>query len=528
MNNNVRFKLLIVLMSVSIIGIICVQIFWLHTSLENNKEQFKYNVSQILNSVSNILAEDEVTDYMREFKAMAENVNADSEKKAVREFKYIKRDLDTNQEIIYSNTLIQEDYNINKSFFDNSVDSSSVYRYTAKRKTEVIDKKLIDNLGFDEKNAQRQIIENEGPLDILDKAAFNIYYKDDAALKAITDRVTKEDLYKILDEEITKNGISTSFEFCIYSKNLPTKVKSDNFVYSRNSTYTVPVFLNNDNHTNFQLLVSFPHKNEYLFSSLLWLSVLSIVFTIIIIGTYYSAIMQLRNQKQISEIKSDFINNMTHEFKTPIATINLALDSIKNPRIFGDPEKVIRYLDMIKEENKRMLAQVNNVLQISKLEKNEVDIKKEPINVHLIIKEAIEHVKLLAEDREGQISVNLAATENQINLNKLHFTNIIVNLLDNAIKYSPDAPIISINTVNDSPESITIIVSDKGQGMSKIAVKRVFEQFYREHTGNIHNVKGHGLGLAYVKQIVEDHNGKIDVVSEKGKGSTFTIKMPLI
>lgn len=528
MNNNIRFKLLIVLMTVSIIGIICVQLFWLYTSLENNREQFKYNVSQVLSSVSSTLVENEITDFMRELKDMSDSSNITPKKNISSEFRYIKKDLENNQEIIYSNTLIQEDYNINKSFFDSSFDSSAVYRYSAKRKTEVINGKLIDNMGFDDKNSQKQVIENEGRLDIIDKANFNTSYRDIVALKSITDRINTDELFDILNTEIKKHGITAGFEFCIYSKNLPTKVKSENFIYNKETTYAVPIFLNNDNETNFQLLVSFPQKNEYLFSSLLGLSLLSILFTMIIIGTYYSAITQLKNQKEISQIKSDFINNMTHEFKTPIATINLALDSIKNPKIFSDAEKVNRYLNMIREENKRMLAQVNNVLQISRLEKNEVDIQKESNNVHNIIKEAMEHVKLLVEDRQGKITSDLEATEKTVNLNKVHFTNIMVNLLDNAIKYSPEIPEITVKTCNETLDSITIIVSDKGQGMGKTALKRVFEQFYREHTGNIHNVKGHGLGLAYVKRIVEDHNGQITVESEKGKGSTFTIKMPLI
>jgi two-component system phosphate regulon sensor histidine kinase PhoR len=243
--------------------------------------------------------------------------------------------------------------------------------------------------------------------------------------------------------------------------------------------------------------------------------------------TYSSALNQLIKQKQISEIKTDFINNMTHEFKTPIATINLALDAIKNPKIIDDKEKVQRYLLMIKEENKRMHAQVENVLRISKLEKNELDISKEPRDVTEIIEDAIEHVGLIVEDRSGIINHHFNAARNTILLNEVHFTNVLVNVLDNAIKYSPEAPIIDVFTENIK-DFILIKIQDQGAGMSKVAQKRVFEKFYREHTGDLHNVKGHGLGLSYVKQIVEDHNGQIYVESEKGKGSTFIIKMPLI
>jgi two-component system phosphate regulon sensor histidine kinase PhoR len=248
---------------------------------------------------------------------------------------------------------------------------------------------------------------------------------------------------------------------------------------------------------------------------------------LVIILTYSSALNQLIKQKQISEIKTDFINNMTHEFKTPIATINLALDAIKNPKIIDDKEKVQRYLQMIKDENKRMHAQVENVLRISKLEKNELDISKEPADVLEIVENAIEHISLIVEDSHGKITTHFKATRTTILLNEVHFTNVLVNILDNAVKYSTEPPVIDIFTENIK-DYILIKIQDQGAGMSKVAQKRVFEKFYREHTGDLHNVKGHGLGLAYVKQIVEDHNGQISVESEKGKGSTFTLKMPLI
>ena len=255
--------------------------------------------------------------------------------------------------------------------------------------------------------------------------------------------------------------------------------------------------------------------------------VLSIVFTGVIILAYSSAIYQLIRQRQISQIKTDFINNMTHEFKTPIATINLALDAIKNPKIIADQDKVKRYLGMIKDENKRMHAQVENVLRISKLEKNELNISKERLELHDLVEDAITHIELIVEDRKGYVKTHLNATKTSVLANESHFTNVIVNILDNAVKYSDDEPKIDVYTENVG-NNVILKISDQGNGMSKQVAKRVFEKFYREHTGNVHNVKGHGLGLAYVKQIIDDHQGHISVESEKGKGSTFIIKLPLI
>ena len=257
------------------------------------------------------------------------------------------------------------------------------------------------------------------------------------------------------------------------------------------------------------------------------ITLLSLIFTMIIIIGYMSAVYQLIQQRKISQMKSDFINNMTHEFKTPIATINLALDAIKNPKIFNNKSKVWDYISMIKEENKRMNAQVENVLRISKLQKKQLIISKDRLQLHELIEDAITHVELIVKNRAGYIKTNFKATKASILANDSYFTNVIVNILDNAIKYSEGPPKIDITTENHG-NSILMSIKDQGVGIGKVAQKRVFEEFYREHTGNVHNVKGHGLGLANVKRIVENHQGIIFIESEKGKGSTFTIKLPLI
>jgi two-component system phosphate regulon sensor histidine kinase PhoR len=218
---------------------------------------------------------------------------------------------------------------------------------------------------------------------------------------------------------------------------------------------------------------------------------------------------------------------MTHEFKTPIATINLALDSLKNEKLLADPERLTRYLGIIREENKRMNAHVENVLQISKLERRELELEKEPLDLHDLINDAAEHVSLLLNAREGKITINYGATRSTVLANDSHFTNLLVNILDNAIKYAIDAPEIEVSTENIK-DLIIVKIKDHGPGISKSAQSRIFEKFFREHTGNIHNVKGHGLGLAYVKKIIDEHGGEIFVESEKGKGTTFIIKISLI
>jgi two-component system phosphate regulon sensor histidine kinase PhoR len=513
-------------MSISLIGIILVQVYWFDKSFENNEEQFKFHVKQVLGNVAAKLQKKEQYNYYEMYNHLKDSIGKTPKKDDFLEFTVFQRDSRTNETIIYSNNIISEDYGITGSFFDKKSDSVKLKNYTSKRKTEIYTSD-IDNSSIKNNITPDVKIEKTGRLDVLDNAQFEMFYKDYAALKPIQERISIEPLQKLLSEELNEYGVKTPFEFNIYSNGLATKIKSEHFKYEKKSTYSIPIFIDNDGNNKYQLLLTFPQKKRFLFSELIGICILSIVFTLIIIIAYSSALNQLIRHRQISEIKTDFINNMTHEFKTPIATINLALDAIKNPKVIDDKEKVLRYLQMIKDENKRMHAQVENVLRISKLEKKELDINKESNNIHDIIEDAIEHVSLIVEDRNGKITTHFNATRSSVLLNDVHFTNVIVNILDNAIKYSPNEPIIDILTENVK-EFIIIKIKDQGSGMSKVAQKRIFEKFYREHTGDVHNVKGHGLGLAYVKRIIDDHNSEIYVESEKGKGSTFIIKVPLI
>lgn len=525
--NRILFRLLVFMMSMSLIGIILVQVYWIKSSVDNNEEQFKYHVKQVIGNVADKLQEQETYSYLSIYNQLKDSIGKAPKQSDLKEFFYVQRDARTNETIIYSNSIIPQDYSISSSFFDKKLDSVKLQNFVSKRRTEIYDGNLIDNSKLQNSTTPNLKIEKSGKLEILDKAQFQIFFKDIAALKSIQDRVSKEKLEILLKNEMENYGVNTPFEFGIYSGGLATKVKSDKFKYDINTTYGNKIFVDNEGNSNFQLLVSFPKKQSFIFSSLIGITSLSIIFTLIILLAYVSALNQLIKQRQISEIKTDFINNMTHEFKTPIATINLALDAIKNPKIIDDKEKIQRYLQMIKDENKRMHAQVENVLRISKLEKRELEITKEPMNANEIIEEAIEHVNLIIEDREGTITTHFDAKRTTVLLNDVHFTNVIVNVLDNAIKYSPEIPRIDVFTENVK-DFILIKIKDQGAGMSKISQKRIFEKFYREHTGDLHNVKGHGLGLAYVKRIVDDHNGQIFVESEKGKGSTFIIKLPLI
>ena len=525
--NKLFFRLLVLLMSLSLIGIILVQVYWFNTSFRNNDEQFKFHVKQVIGNVAEKLQNREAYSFYDKYNHYKDSTGKIPKRDDLLEFYYVQKNPKTNKTIIYSNSIISEDFKISSGLFDKKFDTESFKNFSSRRITEVYNNNSLDNSSLQQSLIPDVKIEKSGNLDILDNAQFEIFFKDIASAMPLQERISKEVLREIIKKELEEYGVKTKFEFGIYSNGIATKVKSDNFKYDKENSYSIPIFTDNEGNEKYKLYVEFPHKKKFLLSQLVSITILSIIFTLIIIIAYTSALNQLIRQRQISEIKTDFINNMTHEFKTPIATINLALDAIRNPKIIDDKEKVFKYLDMIRDENKRMHAQVENVLRISKLEKKELNIIKESSNIEEVINDAIEHVSLILEDREGTITNHFGAIRKTVLLNDVHFTNVIVNILENAIKYTPGIPKIDIYTENIK-DMVLIKIKDNGVGMSKIAQKRIFEKFYREHTGDIHNVKGHGLGLAYVKRIVDDHNGQVYVESEKGKGSTFIIKLPLI
>jgi two-component system phosphate regulon sensor histidine kinase PhoR len=249
------------------------------------------------------------------------------------------------------------------------------------------------------------------------------------------------------------------------------------------------------------------------------------LFAALILACFGYTIWVIFDQKRLSEMKTDFINNMTHEFKTPIATISLAADSIMSSRISGDPDKVARFANIIKQENKRMNNQVERVLQMAQIDRRESRLRLTRVDLHEVIHRAVENISLQVEPRGGTAKAVLEAVNPVIEGDLTHVSNMINNLLDNANKYSPQAPQITVRT-RDVAEGVEVVISDQGLGLSKEARKRIFDKFYRVHTGDLHDVKGFGLGLSYVRAMIEKHHGHIDVQSELGKGSDFILFFP--
>jgi two-component system, OmpR family, phosphate regulon sensor histidine kinase PhoR len=276
------------------------------------------------------------------------------------------------------------------------------------------------------------------------------------------------------------------------------------------------------------LVIIVPNIHSLVLKGLRPRIVMAIIFTIIIFTAFFLTVRTMLRQKKLSEIKNDFINNMTHEFKTPIATISLAVDALRNIKVQQDTKKMTYFSDIIKEENQRMNRQVETILKAALLERQDVQLNLKPLHLHEIIQDVSDNFMLRLQEKQGSIELHLDAENDLIDGDEVHISNLVNNLMDNAVKYSKETvpPRIVLNT-SSTDKRFILTMEDNGIGMNRETVKRIFEKFYRAHTGNIHNVKGFGLGLTYVKTVVEGHDGNIKAESTLGKGSCFTIDLPL-
>lgn len=528
---NIRSYIVLILMPVALLGLIFIQVFWVKSAIDNKEEAFSYSITQVLNEVSLGLERKEMNKYITRFMELKSKDSVGALKSGqVRDFVFIQEDKNTRETFIYNHGVLEGDYTLPESLFDvPSNDSANIRSYVSRQTSRTLNEStMLDS----KKWVESQRTDKIKQFNSFDKLIFEESLREISGKLPLVNRVSKELIEELLKKELINKGIHLDFQYAIYDyrttpKGFLTTIKSDKFAPDDENLFSVPLFVNDELPTQFKLMVGFPERSRYLLSSIITMAIFAFAFTAIIVWIFIRTFIQLRTQKQISEMKTDFINNMTHEFKTPIATINLVLDAMKNPQVMGNEERMHGYLKMLRDENKRMNAQVENVLRISKLDKNQLDIEKEPIDAHELIENAIMHIQLLVDDRGGIVRKHLYAENSDILANELHFTNVLVNVLENAIKYSPNEVEIDVFTeVID--KYILIKIQDKGAGMNKAVLKKIFQKFYREHTGDLHNVKGHGLGLAYVKRIIKDHQGQVYVESEKGKGSTFFIKIPLI
>lgn len=327
---------------------------------------------------------------------------------------------------------------------------------------------------------------------------------------------------------LEQREVSINYEFAITDDQNQFVYRSNEAIDKvryLNSGYKEPFYLGGGMKTPNHIHLIVKKRFAYIINSIRPIILILTIMILIIAGSFYYALRIIFNQKKLSEIKTDFINNMTHELKTPISTISLALEALLQFGLSADENRTKKYLEICKSENKRLGKMVENVLNAAAYQKGDLKLKLEELDLHQMLSEVVESIEVQVKNNDGYILKNLCSNHTKIHVDQVHFTNIFFNLLDNANKYFRDRPEIEIKTENDSSH-IYIEIKDNGIGMKKEDQTRIFDRFYRVPTGNIHNVKGYGLGLSYVYDVVKKHGGEIKVVSEYGKGTTFKIKLP--
>lgn len=344
----------------------------------------------------------------------------------------------------------------------------------------------------------------------------------------IEERLKAVQFNQLITKVFKANGIKNKYYYGIKDINNNYKIKSKGFTLDYvKQTYEIPLFPNDVLSKKYFLVVYFKNENIFSSKSIPQQMIISIIITFIIMITFAFIIYLILKQRKLSELKNDFINNMTHELKTPVSTISLASQMISDDSINLKPEKLKSISKIIKDESKRLEFQIEKVLQISLFEKGNIHFNMQNVDIHEIIELAVMNTDIKVKNKGGILTFDLKANSYIYQGDKLHLTNIIFNLLDNAVKYSKEnvPPKIEVLTSNKD-NGIIIEIKDNGIGISKENQKKIFNKFYRVPTGNVHDVKGFGLGLSYVKRIVQEHKGEILIKSETGKGTKFIIFIP--
>ena len=521
MQKNV-IRIITAILSLSLIGLIVVQSYWIKNAIEIKEEQF----SQLVNkAIGNIIDEIEnremvyqVVNEMEPFHDISEtgapSVNYTSNKLNQKTFQLSS----TNEE--------KEIFVINQS------DSLSISAQLQLLGNNIMQLSSKSNLQLSERGKQSSFGKLKLKSDFDEKLNNRTVFVENVVNKLIQidveleDRIEKDVIEQILKRTFNSLGIDISYEYAVTKNNISRVYESSNFDEKTNfKMFTGRLFPNDIFSKDNFLHVYFPEQRNFILRSTGLMTILSALFMLIMILALSVSIHIMFKQKRLSQVKNDFVNNMTHELKTPISTISLASQMLKDDSIPVESKNIGHISNIIEDESKRLSYQVEKVLKTALFEQGHFKLKKKELNVHRIIESVVKNFEIQVKSKNGLLEKQLEA-ENPISLiDEVHFTNIIFNLLDNAVKYSKNEPTISISTKSDK-SGIYIIVADKGIGIKKQDQKRIFDQFYRVSTGNVHDVKGFGLGLSYVRKIVDAHNGSIKLKSEHNKGTAFEIFIP--
>jgi len=504
--------LLIIIMSVVMAVFIGIQVYWIKNSMQLREANFRRSIDDAVNIA---LVNLETIEFSRRTATGTLNFLANDSS-------IVQPLSKNNQDVLNADTLHIQ----------------MIKKAGSEGNSYVVPEKKPEHLNDTDKNLQptipASIIENYSEGAAVRKQMMLNYVMNKALGKEgdkdIEQILTVGLIDTLLKQEFSSKGIAIEYEFGVYSPD------RNNIVLEKTGKYhdellfkgfSFPLFSGSGIATRDFLLIYFPQQSKYNLKSLWMMMLVSMLLVLTIIAAFSYSVATIIKQRKLSELKNDFINNMTHEFKTPISTISLACQALSDKDIPRTNEMYNDYIQIIGDENHRLGEMAEKILQTAILEKGSLHLRTEAIDMHLLIADAIHKIAIQIEIRDGMISQSLKAEHQVIKADKVHLSNVIFNLLDNANKYSPRKPQILVSTA-DAENGILISVHDKGMGISKANLKRIFEKLYRVPTGDVHNVKGFGLGLSYVKFIVEKHGGSITVESEPGKGSIFTMFLPYI
>lgn len=521
-----NIRILVIVMSLALLTVVLVQWFWISNALTVRQEQFANRVHRVLDEVVNKIEQINYARFISNVSDELTNKNIVDDK----EYKYYSSSIvDSlmtgsgfyrfNNEGSYMprNRHHRMDIRSSTEYFSMFTDASKI-RATEMIFSQVVESatnklNLRDSQSFEELDKKKKSLE---------KFIIKIFREADVSNLTTEERLRDINVYNIVQNYLRYNGIDLRFSIELSDTSIAESLKrgkrSDDY-------FVINPFPNDWRQEKNMLVLHIMDRKKYLYASILWLLIASVICISILMAVFGVTVFIIIRQRKLSDVKNDFINNMTHEFKTPIATISLASSAISNPKVLANPDQVLKFNEMVKKENSRMLKHVEKILHQARLDRKEIELNKELINLNAIILEACEHFSLQCEEKCVNLVCKPEAKMDIIYADEMHITNCVFNMIDNSIKYSKENPEITVYTKSNA-KGVKIGIKDNGLGLSKEAQKMVFTRFYRVSHGNLHNIKGFGLGLSYVKSIVEAHGGSINLRSKLNKGTSIEMFFP--
>jgi two-component system phosphate regulon sensor histidine kinase PhoR len=491
-------KYLIAIMAIALFGLVCVQVYYLSEAVDAKEYEFKTSVHKALMATSTKVEQYEATGMLPKYKGGEDLYQLWHTGDTASDFGYA---IQFQGKAVFENANGELIEQTTTAVMDKEGNLISSTKQSKNKKNNNIDysREIVDQMRLD----------------------FNKYQP-----KPIFERVDIHFLYQLLGEELKVQGIKTQYHIGIISDgNKFVKEKGIDKELFLNSPHQMKLFPNDFYFHNDYISVYFPKEKRFILGSMTWIILLSLIFILTIVFVFWKTTNTIVEQKKLAIIKNDFVNNMTHELKTPISIISLTCEVLSDTSMPKTPERLAKHYQTIQQENKRLATLVESVLQSAVMEKGSFRLKRELVDINQLVEDVVERMSVKINIGNGGISFEPNADEDAFYVDKVHFTNSLNNLIDNAIKYTKETPHIEVTTRN-SYNGIVISVKDNGIGISKEEQHKIFEKLYRVPTGNLHDVKGFGLGLNYVKNVIERHGGHVKVQSTLGKGSTFSVFIP--